>query len=143
MLPVHYLDFPLASETWTMGPEMFDGKFAKTFVAGALISHVWDLSGADETSLTSIQPMLTYLPGNAWAIGTDGTSTCNGESEQWTSPLQLLVSKTVKIGKMPLKVALEGNCYLVQSDALGQEWMIGFNATPVVPNVLASWLGRL
>jgi hypothetical protein len=130
----------LSSETWTMGPEVFFGKITKTFVAGALISHVWDVSGPAETSLTSIQPMLTYLPGNAWAIGTAGTSTYNWESEQWTIPLQLQISKTVKIGKMPLKLALEGNYYVEQSDALGQEWMIGFNITPVVPNVVAGWL---
>jgi hypothetical protein len=47
----------------------------------------------------------------------------------------------VKLGKLPLKLALEANYYIEKADALGQDWMIGFNITPVVPNVVAEWLG--
>lgn len=55
-------------------------------------------------------------------------------------PFQLLVFRTVKAGKVPVKLALQGRWYAEQADALGQDWMIGFNITPVVPNVLATWL---
>lgn len=131
----------LSSETWTLGPELFVGKLSKTHVIGVLTTHQWDVSGPRETSLTSIQPILTFLPGNGWAIGTGGTMTYNWKAEQWTIPLQMQVSKTVKIGKMPLKIAVEGNYYIEKPDALGQEWMVGINLTPVVPNVVAKWLG--
>ena len=55
-------------------------------------------------------------------------------------PIQLQVSKTVKFGKMPVKFALEANYYVVHSDRLGPEWMIGFNITPVVPNIFNNWI---
>jgi hypothetical protein len=48
----------------------------------------------------------------------------------------------VKLGHTPVKLALDCNYYLEQADELGQKWMIGFNITPVVPNVVAGWLSR-
>jgi len=42
---------------------------------------------------------------------------------------------------MPVKFAVEANYYIVRADAVGSEWMVGFNITPVVPNVLADMLG--
>ena len=131
----------LSSETWTLGPELFIGKISKKGVVGIFPSHQWDVSGPRETSLTTIQPILTYLAGGGWAIGSAGSMSYNWEAEQWTIPVQLQVSKTVKIGKLPVKIALEANYYVEHADSLGQEWMVGINITPVVPNVVAKWLG--
>lgn len=107
---------------------------------GVFTNHQWDASGPRETSLTTIQPIATFLPGGGWAIGTAGSMTYNWVAAQWTIPLQLQVSKTVKLGKLPVKVAMEASYYLEKSSNLGQDWMIGFNLTPVVPNVVAKWL---
>lgn len=63
------------------------------------------------------------------------------EASQWTIPLQMQVSKTVKIGRVPLKLAVEANDYVEHADAFGPQWMVGFNITPVVPNFFAKWLG--
>jgi hypothetical protein len=129
----------LSSDTWTLGPELFFGKISKSCVLGIFTTHQWDVSGPRETSLTTIQPIMTFLPGGGWAIGSAGTLSYNWEAEQWTIPLQMQVSKTVKFGKTPVKLALEANYYIEKADSLGQEWMIGFNITPVVPNVVAEW----
>jgi hypothetical protein len=130
----------LTSDTWNLGPELFVGKVSKKSVVGVLTNQQWDVSGPRETSLTTIQPIITFLPGGGWAIGSTGTSSYNWETEQWTIPLQMQVAKTMKVGKTPVKVALEANYYLERADSLGQEWMIGLNITPVVPNRLAAWL---
>lgn len=129
----------LSSDTWTLGPELFIGKISKKSVLGVFTNHQWDVSGPRETSLTTIQPIATFLPGGGWAVGSAGSMTYNWEAEQWTIPLQMQISKTVKFGKLPVKLALEANYYIEKADALGQEWMIGFNITPVVPNVVAQW----
>lgn len=63
------------------------------------------------------------------------------EASQWTIPLQMQVSKTFMIGKLPLKLAWEVNYYVEHADAFGPQWMVGFNITPVVPNFFAKWLG--
>jgi hypothetical protein len=127
----------LSSDTWTLGPEFLVGHFSKKSVLGVFPSHQWDLSGPKDVSLTSIQPILAYLPGGGWGLSSSGPISYNWLSEQWTVPLQLMLSRTVKVGKTPIKLALEGTRYVEQADALGQDWMIGFNITPVVPNVLA------
>lgn len=132
----------LSSDTWTLGPEFLIGRISSTSLVAIFPSHQWDVSGPKKTSLTSIQPILSFLPGGGWAVSYTGTSTYDWERGQWTVPLNLMVSKTVKVGKTPLKLALEGNYYVEKADPLGQDWMIGFNITPVVPNVVADWIRR-
>lgn len=57
------------------------------------------------------------------------------ETNDWTIPLQIVGSRTVMAGKMPVKLELEVNYYVEQPDPFGPEWMVGFNIGPVVPNV--------
>jgi hypothetical protein len=132
----------LSSDTWTLGPELLVGRITKNSLVGVFPNHQWDVSGPKDISLTTVQPLLSYLPGGGWAISSSGPIIYNWEAEQWTIPLNLTVSRTVKLGHTPVKLALDCNYYLEQADALGQKWMIGFNITPVVPNVVAGWLSR-
>jgi hypothetical protein len=53
------------------------------------------------------------------------------------------VSKTVMFGNLPVKLEFEANYYVVQPDLFGPKWMIGFNITPVVPNVIEKWIKGL
>jgi hypothetical protein len=132
----------LSSDTWKLGPELLVGQMRKNSVVLLFTNHQWDVSGPAETSLTTFQPILSYLPGGGWSISTAGLIAYNWIAEQWTVPLNLTLSRTLKLGTLPLKLQLEGNYYVERDDALGQRWMIGFNITPVVPNVVAGWLGR-
>jgi len=125
----------LSSRTWGLGPEVFVGMFKSWGVLGVFPNHVWDVGGRNKISLTTIQPIAVFLPGGGWSVGTAGLLNYDWRAEQWTVPIQLQVSKTIKIGKTPWKFALEANYYVEHSDALGPEWMIGFNITPVVPNI--------
>lgn len=133
----------LSTRTWTLGPEVFIGMFQKWGVVGIFPSHQWNIGGPDDrpTSLTSIQPFAVFLLGGGWTAGTAGTLTYDWKASQWTIPLQAQVSKTVILGKMPVKLAFEANYYVERPDAFGPKWMFGFNITPVVPNVFAKWLG--
>lgn len=130
----------LSSGTWGLGPEVFVGVFRSWGVLGVLPNHVWDVGGGREISVTTIQPFAVFLPGGAWSVGTAGLLNYDWVAEQWTVPLQLQVSKTVKIGNTPWKFALEGNYYVERSPRLGPEWMFGFNITPVVPNIFDDWI---
>ena len=132
----------LSSDTWTIGPEMALGRLSRSVVFVLFTSHQWDVSGPAEASLTTVQPIANFLPGGGWAIGTMGLMNYNWESEQWTVPLNLTLAKTLMFGRLPVRIGVEGNYYVDKSDALGQDWMVGLNITPVVPNILANWLGR-
>jgi len=83
---------------------------------------------------------LKYLPGGGWSVGSLPIMDYDWEGEEWTIPLNLTVSKTLKWGNTPLKVELDLNYYVEQPDAFGPKWMIGFNVTPVVPNFINNWI---
>ena len=132
----------LTSGTWTAGPEVFVGKFYKWGVLALFPNHQWNIGGPDDrtTSITSIQPAAIFLLGGGWSVGSAGILSYDWQSNQWTVPLQMQVSKTVLIGGTPWKFALEANYYVEHADSFGPEWMIGFNITPVVPNIFADLL---
>jgi len=93
-----------------------------------------------QTSDTQIQLLFRVLPGSGWSVGSVPIMNYNWESEDWTIPLNLVVSKTTHFGNTPLKIELEFNYYVEQPDAFGPEWMIGLNITPVVPNFIERWI---
>lgn len=130
----------LSSDTWALGPETLVGVVKDYGVFGFFPSHLWNLGGPTTINRTTLQPLAVYLPGNAWAIGTSPIITYDWTGDQWSIPLQLGISKTVKIGDMPLRLGLEVNYFLEAPDGLGEEWMVAFNITPVLPNVFARLL---
>ena len=121
---------------------MLLGKFEKWGVYGIFPSHQWNVAGWSdkEYSNTQIQPVLRFLPGGGWNVGTAPIMNYDWVTGDWTIPVNLAASKTTRIGNTPLKVELEINYYVDQPDAFGPEWMIGLNLTPVVPNFIESWI---
>jgi len=136
-------DSTLGSGQWTLGPEVFIGRLLPKGLIALFPNHTWDVAGWGESaiSVTSIQPLATYLPGGGWAIGTAPVITYDWNSEQWTVPLNLTVDKTVVIGGRPWKLGVELNYYVEKADTFGPDFGISFNITPVVKNGLASWFG--
>jgi hypothetical protein len=138
-------DSDVAGKQWRLGPEFFVGKASKKGLIGIFPSHQWDVAGWGEGkdysySTTQIQPFLKYLPGGGWAVGSLPIMNYDWKGKEWTIPLNLTVSKTLKWGNTPVKLELDMNYYVEQPDAFGPEWMIGINITPVVPNFINSWI---
>ncbi|MHC4180651.1 MAG: hypothetical protein ACYSWU_24390, partial [Planctomycetota bacterium] len=133
----------LGTDRWTLGPELLVGKITPQYVAAVFPNHQWDIAGSGdaEISLTTIQPIFTYLPGGGWNVGTGPSITYDWDDEQWTVPLQLNVGKTVVFNGRPWKLSLELNYYVEKAAAFGPEWMLSLNITPVVKNRLARWFG--
>lgn len=135
----------VAGRQLRLGPEFFIGKATEKSLIGIFPNHQWNVTGWGEGkdnsySTTQIQPFLKYLPGGGWAVGSLPIMDYNWESEEWTIPVNLTVSKTLKWGNTPLKLELDLNYYVEQPDAFGPEWMIGINITPVVPNFINNWI---
>jgi hypothetical protein len=133
----------VGSKQLRLGPEGLIAKFHKWGVWALFPSHLWDVTGWSDNgyySVSQLQAVLKFLPGDGWAIGTSPIMNYDWKAEEWTVPLNLTVSKTVMFGKMPVKIELETNYYIVQPDLFGPEWLIGINITPVVPNFIESWI---
>lgn len=128
----------LTSGRWSIGPEILIGKLDKKYVLGVLPNHQWDIAGwTDKTvNLTTIQIFATYLPGGGWNVGSLPVINYDWDNEQWTVPINLTLGKSMILGGRPWKFALEANYYVEKPDAIGPEWMVGLNITPVVKNYL-------
>jgi len=135
-------DSDVAGKQLRLGPEALFAKFEKWGLYGIFPSHQWDVAGWSDGyySNTQIQLLLKYLPGGGWSVGTTPIMNYDWKSEDWTIPLNLVAGKTVMFGNTPVKLELEINYYVEQPDAFGPQWMLGFNATPVVTNVIEKWV---
>lgn len=131
----------LGSGRWSIGPEVLVGKISEKYVIGAFPNHQWDVAGWGDGSvnLTTMQLFGTWLPGGGWNVGSSPIMSYDWINEQWTVPLNLTVGKTMILGGKPWKLSAEVNYYVEKPDTFGAEWMVGFNITPVVENVLAKW----
>ena len=138
-------DSDVAGKQLRLGPEFLLAKFEKWGLYGIFPSHQWDVTGwSDEPfSTTQLQLVLTFILSDGWTAGTSPIGYYNWESSDWTIPIQLNVSKTVVLGKMPWKFQVEANYYVEQPDAFGPEWMISFNISPVVSNPFQKGFNRL
>jgi len=135
----------LGMKEWTLGPEFLVGKLGAKYIALLFPSHQWNVAGWSGRSVNAsmIQAGLIFLPGGGWKVGSAPIMSYAWNNEQWTFPLNLQVGKTVMFGKSPWKLAVEINYYVDQPDAIGPEWMVGFNVTPVVQNYAASFLNDI
>jgi hypothetical protein len=138
-------DSDVAGKQLRLGPEFLLAKFEKWGLYGIFPSHQWNVTGwSDESfSTTQFQPVLKFLLGDGWTVGSSPIGNYNWESSEWTIPINLTVSKTALLGKTPWKFDLETNYYVVQPDAFGPQWMIGFSISPVVKNPFQKGFSRL
>ncbi|MBA4419411.1 MAG: hypothetical protein C0392_16125 [Syntrophus sp. (in: bacteria)] len=132
----------LGGQQWTLGPRAGLGLIKKWGVLAVFSTNQWDVAGwaNASTSVLTIQPFVTLLLGEGWAVGTNPSLVYNWNQSQWTLPLELVVSKTVRIGKTPVRLGFTFDYYIKQPDNFGPKLMIGFNITPVVKNIIAEVL---
>ncbi len=138
-------DGDVAGQQFRLGPEVFVGKGYKWGLVGIFPQHQWDVAGysdgSDESfSTTQIEPVVKLNLGDGWVAGTQPIIQYDWIQEQWNVPLNLLIGKTVALGKMPLRVELELDYYVERPDAFAPKWLIGLNITPVVPNFINNWI---
>jgi len=138
-------DSAIGGKQWRIGPEAVLGYIQKWGLLAVFPSHQWNIAGwgtgdDNDYSTTQLQAFAMFTPGGGWAVGTQPIMTYDWENSDWTIPLNLYISKTVVLGKMPFKFDLDINYYVEQPDAFGPEWMVGFNITPIVPNFIERWV---
>ena len=76
---------------------------------------------------------------DAWQIGFNPTISYNdnaGSGNKWNVPVGLIVAKTTKFGKMPVKFQLGFEYSVVSQDSFGQVAQIKLNIIPVIPSLI-------
>ena len=119
---------------WAFGPEVAIGVAKPWGVVGMLLTQSWDAEGGDEsTNTTGGQYFYAFALPNAWQIAAGPSWSYNHVTDQLTFPVATGLSKTTRIGTMPLKLSAQAWYYVAKPDAFGPEWQLRFSVTPVIP----------
>jgi hypothetical protein len=137
------------TEKYSAGPAALGLYMGKKWKFGALGQQWWSYAGKgdrEDVSRMNLQYFWFYNLGNLWQIGAAPNITANWEADsdnRWTVPLGIGVNKTVKIGRLPVRFALEVHKTVVQPDAFGMDWNVRFVVIPVIPNLVKMYQGTL
>jgi hypothetical protein len=97
----------LGAEKWGLGPTGVALKQDGPWTYGFLFNHIWSVAGTGsrpDISTTFLQPFLSYTTPDAWTFTLQTETTYDWEGEQWTVPLNALVTKVVKVGDQLMSV---------------------------------------
>ncbi len=136
--------FPTASDErlgqgkYQAGPAAMLINMDRPWIWGFLVQH-WNSFAGDEdrteTNFTDFQYIVRRTLPNAWSIGAGPSITYDHEADsgdQWTVPIGLGVTKTVRWGKMPVKLRAEVHYSVVRPESYGDVWNIRLQITPVI-----------
>jgi hypothetical protein len=127
---------------WGAGPALVLGYKTKKWLAGIFPQYTWGFGGSNRGPDASYGSMLYWFIWNlpdAWQIGMNPTITYDNNAasgNQWNVPVGLFVSKTAKVGKIPVKFQLGVEYSVVSQDTFGQEAQIKLNIIPVIPSLI-------
>jgi hypothetical protein len=116
-------DSKLGTEKWALGPAGIAITMRGPWTLGVLGNHAWSVAGDDskpDISNTFVQPFAAYTWPSAWTAAVQSESTYNWKTNEWAIPLNVAVSKLVKIGPLPVSLSA-GIGYWLQSTDTGPE----------------------
>lgn len=116
-------DSLLGSKKWGAGPTAVGVVLNGPWTAGMLANHIWSFAGDDDRqdiSNSFVQPFVAYTWPSAWTVSVQSESSYNWNSDQWSIPVNLGVSKLVRFGKLPVSLQA-GMGYWAESPDNGPE----------------------
>ncbi len=128
-------DSLLGSEQWGAGPTALALKQTGAWTYGIHANHLWSYAGddaRDEVNATFLQPFFSYITQTKTTFTLSAESTYDWEREQWSVPLNAIISQMFKIGSQPMQVSLGARCYAEGPDG-GPEWGIRAGFTLLFP----------
>jgi hypothetical protein len=128
-------DSILGSEQWGAGPTFLALKQTGPWTYGALVNHVWSYAGDDsrsEINNTFLQPFLAYITQTKTTLSLNLESSYNWVEEQWTVPVNFMISQMIKLGSMPAQIFVGGR-YYAEAPSGGPEWGLRAGLTLLFP----------
>ena len=116
-------DSLLGAKKWGAGPAAVALTMRGPWTVGMLANHIWSYTGdsdRQDISSTFLQPFLAYTWPSAWTVSVQSESTYNWKTEKWSVPVNVAVSKLVRLGKLPVSLQA-GVGYWAESPDAGPE----------------------
>ena len=128
-------DDGLTTDKFSVGPNALALKQVGGWTYGALVNHLWSVSGDDDrsdVSATFLQPFLSYATKTHTTFGLNTESSYDWEAEEWTVPINVTVSQLIKVGKQPISLQVGYRNY-VDSPNDVMDWGLRFQVTFLFP----------
>jgi len=136
----------LGRRQWQAGAGGIVGYKTKAYTVGVFPQYFWGVGGRGDqgSNIENASNMnLLYfaylnLP-SAWQVGMNPAITYDHKASRgnkWNVPIGLVATKTVKVGKMPVKFYLGMEYSVVSQDDFGKRAMIKLNIIPVIPGLI-------
>jgi hypothetical protein len=138
--PIFYLptasDELLGAEKWGAGATAVALAMRGRWTLGALANHLWSFAGeSDRTDLNStfVQPFAAYTWPSAWTASFQSETTYNWETEKWSMPVNMAVTRLVTLGRLPISLQAGVGRWLQSPDTAADGWRFRLQANFVLP----------
>ena len=129
-------DDDLGGEKWGLGPTAVALRQAHGFTYGILANHIWSVAGASDRSdisSTYLQPFFAYTTKTFTSFTINTESTYDWEDDEWSVPINFMVSQILKIGSQPISVQAGPRYWAESSDSSPEGWGFRFTFTLLFP----------
>lgn len=125
----------ISAKKWGLGPTAVVLRQQGPWTHGFLANHIWSVGGggSEELSNTFLQPFLSYTTKDAWTFTLQTESTYDWRHAQWNVPLTAQAGKLVKIGALPVSLAVAARYYAESPTTGSHGWAARFVVTFVFP----------
>lgn len=97
-------DDQFGEDQWAAGPTAVALKQTGPWTYGALVNHLWDMSGDTDINNTFLQPFLSYTTKDAVSFTVNTESLYNWDESQWAIPINFIIGKVLTIGRQPVQI---------------------------------------
>jgi hypothetical protein len=126
----------IATDQWGAGVTGVALRQSGPWTVGALANHIWSISGDDEDgyiSSTFLQPFVSYTTPKATSFTLNTESTYDWENEEWSVPVNAVVSQIVKIGGHPVQFGVGARYWLDSPNGGPDGWGARAQVTLLFP----------
>lgn len=113
----------LGSGKFGIGPTIVLLKQHGPWTYGLLANHIWSVAGEsdrEKVDNTYLQPFVCYTTKDAWTFSLNSESNYDWTNSEWSIPVNAVVSKLVKIDKLPVSF-FGGVRYWIETPKSGPE----------------------
>lgn len=125
----------LGPEKWGLGPTFVALAQPGGWTIGVLANQIWTVGGNDseqDVNAAFLQPFLAYTTKTQTTFTLNSESTYDWVNDQWTIPLNLMITQVFKIGRQPMSIQLGGR-YYAEAPRGGPDWGIRLTFTLLFP----------
>lgn len=125
----------LGADKWGLGPTGVALKQSGPWTFGMLANHIWSVGGSGSTdiSTTFLQPFMSFTTPTAWSYTLQTETTYDWKGEQWTVPVNALVSKVTKVGGQLVQIGGGVRYWADTTTASPERWGLRLSVTLLFP----------